>query len=60
MDDVDWLRGLGLEQYAAAFEQNHIEPGLLPSLTAEDLRGRPAGRFASEDLPRFPRSSAKL
>jgi predicted ATPase/class 3 adenylate cyclase len=38
MDVADWLRALGLEQYAPAFEQNHIEPGLLPSLTAEDLK----------------------
>jgi class 3 adenylate cyclase len=38
MDVADWLRGLGLEQYAPAFEQNHVEPGLLSSLTAEDLK----------------------
>jgi predicted ATPase/class 3 adenylate cyclase len=37
MDVADWLRGLGLEQYAPAFEQNHIEPGL-SSLIAEDLK----------------------
>jgi class 3 adenylate cyclase len=38
MDVADWLRALGLEQYAPAFEQNHVEPALLPSLTAEDLK----------------------
>jgi class 3 adenylate cyclase len=38
MDVADWLKGLGLEQYAPAFEQNHIGPDLLPSLTAEDLK----------------------
>jgi predicted ATPase/class 3 adenylate cyclase len=38
MDIADWLHGLGLEQYAPAFAQNHIRPELLPSLTAEDLK----------------------
>ena len=38
MDVTDWLRSLGLEQYAPAFEQNHISPQLLPHLTADDLR----------------------
>ena len=38
MDVAEWLRSLGLEQYAPAFEENHIQPQLLPSLTAEDLK----------------------
>jgi class 3 adenylate cyclase len=38
MDVGEWLRSLGLEQYAPAFEQNHINPELLPSLTADDLK----------------------
>ena len=38
MDVADWLKGLGLEQYAPAFAQNHIGPELVPSLTAEDLK----------------------
>jgi class 3 adenylate cyclase len=38
MDVTEWLRSLGLEQYAPAFEQNHIGPGLLPSLSADDLK----------------------
>jgi hypothetical protein len=38
MDVTEWLRSLGLEQYAPAFEQNHIRPELLPSLTADDLK----------------------
>jgi class 3 adenylate cyclase len=38
MDLAEWLRSLGLEQYAPAFEQNHISPELLPSLTADDLK----------------------
>ena len=38
MDIAAWLRGLGLEQYEAAFRANEIDAGVLPSLTAEDLR----------------------
>jgi hypothetical protein len=38
MDVIEWLRSLRLEQYAPAFEQNHIAPELLPELTADDLK----------------------
>jgi hypothetical protein len=38
MDLAVWLRGLGLEQYEAAFRENAITEKLLPSLTAEDLK----------------------
>ena len=38
MDVAVWLRGLGLEQYEAAFRDNAITEKLLPSLTAEDLK----------------------
>ena len=38
MDITEWLRSLGLEQYAPAFEQNHIRAELLPSLIADDLK----------------------
>lgn len=38
MDLRVWLRGLGLEQYAAAFRENEIDDTVLPSLTAEDLK----------------------
>jgi len=38
VDIAAWLRGLGLEQYEAAFRANEIDAGVLPSLTAEDLR----------------------
>jgi class 3 adenylate cyclase len=38
MDVREWLRSLGLGQYAPAFAQNHIGPELLPSLTADDLK----------------------
>ncbi|HTW51428.1 MAG TPA: adenylate/guanylate cyclase domain-containing protein, partial [Stellaceae bacterium] len=37
MDMGDWLRGLGLEQYAASFRDNDIDADILPELTAEDL-----------------------
>jgi class 3 adenylate cyclase/predicted ATPase len=35
---TDWLRGLGLEQYASAFHDNAIDATVLPNLTAEDLK----------------------
>ena len=38
MDVVSWLRGLGLEQYASVFEDNAIDAGVLPELTADDLK----------------------
>jgi class 3 adenylate cyclase len=37
-DVADWLRTLGLEQYEPAFRANEIDAGVLPSLTAEDLK----------------------
>src|ERR1700691_629618 len=36
---ADWLRGLGLEQYAQAFRDNDIDRDVLPELTADDLIG---------------------
>src|SRR5208283_5793788 len=39
MDIGGWLRGLGLEQYEAAFRDNEIDGEVLPKLTA----GRPQG-----------------
>src|SRR5690242_18823107 len=38
MNVTEWLRGLGLEQYAPAFRDNKIDVEILPSLTGEDLR----------------------
>jgi class 3 adenylate cyclase len=38
MDIGGWLRGLGLDQYEAAFRENEITDKVLPSLTAEDLK----------------------
>jgi class 3 adenylate cyclase len=38
LDISVWLRGLGLEQYAAAFRDNDVDEAVLRRLTAEDLR----------------------
>jgi len=35
---AQWLRELGLEQYADAFRDNAIDAKILPTLTADDLR----------------------
>src|SRR6266404_3657860 len=35
---TNWLRGLGLEQYAPAFHDNAIDVEILRELTADDLR----------------------
>ena len=35
---TDWLRGLGLEQYASAFHDNAIDAEVLRELTADDLK----------------------
>jgi class 3 adenylate cyclase/tetratricopeptide (TPR) repeat protein len=34
---LDWLKGLGLEQYAQAFRDNDIDSEVLPELTGDDL-----------------------
>jgi class 3 adenylate cyclase len=36
--DIESLRSLGLERYAAAFRENEIDDTVLPKLTAEDLK----------------------
>src|SRR5580704_7061457 len=38
MDVREWLRGLGLERYEAAFRENEIDAKVLPRPTAEDLK----------------------
>ena len=38
MDVVVWLRSLGLAEYETAFRENKIDEGVLPKLTAEDLK----------------------
>lgn len=37
MNVGDWLRGLGLGQYEAAFRENEIDASVLPDLTERDL-----------------------
>ena len=39
MDIAAWLRDLGLGRYEQAFRDNHVDPEVLPQLTAEDLAG---------------------
>jgi hypothetical protein len=39
IDVADWLRRLGLEQYAPTFAANDIDAEVLPGLTADDLTG---------------------
>ncbi|MGK9232551.1 AAA family ATPase [Inquilinus limosus] len=45
MDIAEWLRGLGLERYAQAFQHAEVTPEVLPELTEADLRelGLPLG-----------------
>ena len=38
MDIGDWLRGLGLNQYEAAFRENSINLEVLGKLTSDDLK----------------------
>ncbi len=46
---AQWLRGLGLEQYAAAFQDNDIDGEVLPELTSDDLDR--AGRHLDRSSP---------
>ena len=45
MDIAEWLRGLGLERYAQAFQDAEVTLEVLPELTEADLRelGLPLG-----------------
>jgi len=38
VDIGEWLRGLGLVQYAAAFAENAVRWDVLPKLTVDDLK----------------------
>src|SRR6476660_9116673 len=38
VDIAEWLRGLGLGQYAPAFAENAVGWEVLPKLTGEDLK----------------------
>ena len=39
LETTNWLRMLGLEQYAQAFRDNDVDSEILPDLTADDLIG---------------------
>ena len=39
IDLTNWLRGLGLEQYARTFRDNDVDSEILPELTTDDLIG---------------------
>lgn len=45
MDVGDWLRSIGLSQYAALFRENEIDDEVLPEVTEADLQsfGLPFG-----------------
>jgi hypothetical protein len=45
MDVGGWLRGISLGQYEANFRENKIDAGLLPRLTADDLKDRRLDRL---------------
>jgi SAM (Sterile alpha motif) domain-containing protein len=38
VDVGDWLRSLGVEQYATALRENHVDAEVLPTLTAEEFK----------------------
>jgi class 3 adenylate cyclase/tetratricopeptide (TPR) repeat protein len=46
MDVSAWLAGLGLERYAAAFEENGVDAAVLSTLTNEDLKDLGVARVA--------------
>jgi class 3 adenylate cyclase len=66
MDVAEWLRTLGLEQYASAFRQNDIGPDILPTLSAAELKELGVAslghrqRFAALEPARAEVSSATL
>jgi hypothetical protein len=51
IDIADWLRGLGLEQYAPLFRDNDIDGEILGGMNAEDLN-RASRRFCGEVVER--------
>ena len=59
MDVGAWLRGLDLGQYEQAFRDNDVDTGLLPTLTADDLRelgvAKVGDRYMLPEMPVTPR-----
>jgi len=58
VDIAEWLRGLGLEKYASAFDENAISWDVLPELTGDDLKE--AGVAAVGDRRRLLAAIAAL
>ncbi len=58
MDIEAWLRGLGLANYAEAFEENGVDAALLPELTNEDLKDLGVARLG--DRKRLLKAIATL
>src|SRR5438132_45790 len=58
MDVSAWLTELGLERYAAAFEENGVDAALLSELSNEDLKDLGVARIA--DRKRLLKAIAKL
>jgi class 3 adenylate cyclase/predicted ATPase len=50
MDVPEWLRSLGLEHYAPAFQDHGIDMRVLPELTAEDLKDLGVGMIGHRRL----------
>ena len=50
MDITEWLRSLGFEQYATAFQDHGIDIRVLPELTAEDLKDLGVGMIGHRRL----------
>ena len=60
MDVAAWLKGLGLERYAAAFRDNEIDWQVLPSLTADDLKEIGVAAIASIRRRRCPTAAMPM
>ena len=58
MDVGAWLSGLGLEDYAEAFDENGVDATLLSELTNEDLKDLGVVRLA--DRKRLLKAIAAL
>jgi hypothetical protein len=59
VDIEAWLQGLGLERYEPAFRANEIDAGVLPNLTADDLKDLGGSAIAGGSSTRLPRSAPR-
>ena len=67
MDIDDWLRGIGLEQYAQTFRDNAIDADVLCDLTDEHLRELAVAALGTNEqtpasleiMPPAPRTDAE-